>query len=123
MKMKKIVSIALLSLICSFSYAQTESKTTSVVQEENFVSNKVKGEFNFEMPEGTSAAKINETAKYYTEYFRVQYDTKTRIARVFDVQENMQGVILRFLISNDIDTISYNGKEYGVEKFVANFVQ
>lgn len=121
--MKKIVSIALLSFVCSFSYAQTSPKTTSLVQEESFVSNKVKGEFIFQMPEGTSAAKINETAKYYTDYFNVQYDEKSRIASISMIQENMRGVILRFLIANEIKTISYGGKEYEVEKFAGNFIQ
>ena len=121
--MKKIVSIALLSLVCSFSFAQSSPKTTSVVNESTFVANKTKGVFNFQMPEGTSAEKITKTANYYTAYFTVKYDAKTRMANITMIQDNMRGVVVRFLISNEINTISYDGKEYEVEKFVGNFVQ
>lgn len=121
--MKKILSVAILSLICSFTFAQTSPEKTSVVQEANFISNKNKGEFNFQMPVGTSVEKIDKTAKYYTEYFTVTYDSKTRNAKIQIIQENMRGVVLRFLISNDIQTISYNNEEYEVDKFVRNFIQ
>lgn len=121
--MKKIISIALLSLICSFSFAQTSAENTSIVQEKNFASNKAKGEFIFQMPEGTSAETINTTAKNYVDYFNVNYDAKTRIAHISMIQEKTEGVILRFLISNEIKTISYDGKEYDAEKFVGNFIQ
>ncbi|MDD2983492.1 MAG: hypothetical protein PHQ74_08890 [Crocinitomicaceae bacterium] len=121
--MKKIVSIALLSIVCSFSYAQTSSQTTSIVKESNFVANKVKGEFNFQMPEGTSEEKIAKTANYYTEYFTVKYNPKTRMANIVMLQDKMRGVVVRFLISNEIKTVSYDGKEYDVETFVRNFVQ
>jgi hypothetical protein len=122
-KMKKLVSIALLSLVCSFSYAQTSPQTTSVVKESNFVANKVKGEFNFQMPEGTAVDKINHTANYYKEYFTVKYTEKTRMANIVMLQDNTRAVIVRFLISNEIKTISYDGKDYDVELFVKNFIQ
>ena len=121
--MKKIVSIALLSIICSFSFAQSNPKSTSTVKEETFIANKAKGVYNFQMPEGTSVDKVTKTAGYYVDYFTVKYDSKTRMAQITMIQENMQGVILRFLLSNDIETIAYNGEEYEVEKFVGNFIQ
>ncbi len=121
--MRKILSVAILTLVCSFTFAQTSPETTSLVKESNFITNKVKGEFNFQMPVGTSVEKINKTAKYYTEYFTVTYDSKTRNAKIQMIQENMRGVVLRFLVSNDIKTISYNDEEYEVEKFVGNFIQ
>lgn len=122
-KMKKIITVAILSLICNFTFAQSSPKTTAVVKESSFVANKVNGEFNFQMPEGTSPENIVKTANYYTAYFTVKYDLKSRIANIKMVEENSNGVILRFLISNDIKTISYDGKEYEVENFVGNFVQ
>ena len=121
--MKKIVSIVALSLVCSFSFAQSSPETTSTVQEKTFISNKTKGEYNFQMPEGTSEQKITETANYYVNYFTVNYDSKTRIANITMVQEKMAGVIFRFLLSNEIETILYDGKEYKAEKFVGDFVQ
>ena len=121
--MKKIVSIALFSLICSISFAQSNPKTTSIVKEDTFIANKTKGVYNFQMPEGTSADKVKETANYYINYFTVNYDSKTRIANITMVQEKMAGVIFRFLLSNEIETILYDGKEYKAEKFVGDFVQ
>ncbi len=121
--MKKIVTIAILSLICNLTFAQSTPETTAFVKESDFVANKIKGEFNFQMPEGTSIEKINQTANYYTSYFTVKYDSKTRIAKIQTIADKANGIILRFLISNEIKTISYDGKVYEVEKFAGNFIQ
>lgn len=121
--MKKIVSIAIFSILTTLGfsqeagYLQAKTESESVLQK-----SKSSGLYEFQFPTSLDKATVEKNAAFYTDYFSVQFDDKTKIAKL-KMNENNEinrRVILRFLLSNNIKEINLDGKIESVEVFYKN---
>lgn len=121
--MKKIVSIAIFSILTTLGfsqeagYLQAKTGSESVLQK-----SKSSGLYEFQFPTSLDKATVEKNAAFYKDYFSVQFDDKTKIAKL-KMNENNEinrRVILRFLLSNNIKEINLDGKIESVEVFYKN---
>lgn len=117
--MRKIVTILFAALLGSAVYAQDATNTATVKSATEFQAGKKTGTYTFELPATVTTETVKKSANYYTQYFTVDFNEKTRKAVIKMVQNDEQGrhVIVRFMISNGIDSISMDGKVYTVDDF------
>lgn len=119
--MKTIITLFAFVLTLSFGFAQT----ASISGDESTLNSQVeKGEFSIEMPESTNADEINKSAEYYVDYFTVNYDDKSKIAKIsmVDNTPSSRRVINRLLLSNGVRTINFNGKEFSINEFYDTYL-
>lgn len=88
--------------------------------------NQVKeGVFKFKMPETTSSVEIKRTSNYYVDYFTVDFNEESKQATISMIDNTPEGrrVVTRFLLSNKVSVISFNGKEYKITAFYDSFMK
>ena len=123
--MKKILILFL--ILSSISYSQSVSKKYSASSDEttSIISQKEKGEFSFVFPIEIREDQIKKNAAYYTEFFTVNYVSKTKIVTIKMNQNDEQSrhIIKRFLVANNINSIKLNAKEYSVDDFYSTYIK
>lgn len=83
------------------------------------------GIVEFVMPAELTSEVVNKAKQYYTDYFTVEFDSGTHIAKVkLKDKNNMMGrkVITRFLLSSGVRQVVFNGKEYSLMMFFDKFL-
>lgn len=83
------------------------------------------GVFEFVMPASTSVSEINRTAGYYVDYFNVAFDDATKKATITMVDNTPEGrrVVSRFLLSNKVSVIAFDGKEFKITEFYDKYMK
>ncbi|MDX1652621.1 MAG: hypothetical protein R3277_09020 [Brumimicrobium sp.] len=120
--MKKLMilfAVSLFSLGLSAQNAKVEGNKEALKK------NVEKGVIEFIMPENTQAAEIEKSAQYYVDYFTVQYNPTTRVAKITMVDNTPESrrVINRLLLSNGVRTIEFDGQKYSISDFYSNFLE
>lgn len=117
-----LVSILTLSLT---SYAQEHSGVAVASSKTELAASKENGKYVFQFPEGISAESVEQTTKYYTHYFTVQFDGSSRkaILTMVNNDEKSRSVIGRFLISNSIEHVNVEGNLMTVGEFFENYLK
>jgi hypothetical protein len=120
--MKKFITLLVVAVIGMTTYAQTASidGTSSTMKE-----NVKQGVFKFNMPATTTADEVNRTAKYYVDYFTINYDEQNKIAVINMIDNSPEGrrVVTRFLLSNKVSMVSFDGNEYKITEFYDTFMK
>lgn len=120
--MKKLVALFVVVTLAFSTFAQKASVqgTPSTMKE-----NVKLGVFQFEMPAATSSDGIERTAKYYVDYFTIDFDAATNNVTVKMIDNSPEGrrVVTRFLLSNKVSVIVFNGSEYKITEFYDNFMK
>ena len=120
--MKKFIALFVVAILGLTTYAQTASVegTPSTMKE-----NVKQGVFKFVMPSTTSADEVKRTSKYYVDYFSVEFDEQSKVAVVKMIDNSPEGrrVVTRFLLSNKVSVVSFNGNEYKITEFYDNFMK
>jgi len=82
------------------------------------------GVFEIIMPSVTEVSEIDRTSSYYTNYFTVNYNEASRVATITMVQNDAQSrrVINRFLLSNGVKEILFDGNTYNINAFFTEFL-
>ena len=93
------------------SVAQEKSTVAMGPTKTEIAAGKQSGNFTFILPEGVNADDVNQSAKYYTHYFTVEYSDKTRAAvlTMANNEEKSRSVIVRFLVANGVQKVSIDG--------------
>lgn len=117
--MKKVLTIVLAAFLGGSALAQDAPAKAKVESAAKFNAAKGKGTYVFELPAGATAESVKKTASYYTQYFTVNFDEKTKKAELNMVQtdEKAKHVIVRFLVSNNVQAVTMDGKDYTPEEF------
>lgn len=117
--MKKIGTILFAALLGSAVYGQDATNTANVKSATEFQAGKKSGTYAFELPATVTTETVKKSASYYTQFFTVDFNEKTRKAVITMIQNDEQAkhVIVRFMISNGINSISMNGTVYTVDDF------
>ncbi len=104
---------------------QEKSKTALSKGAIEISKSKENGNYSFTLPKGISAATIEQNAKSYTMYFKVNYNEGTQEAHITMVtnDEKSRHVICRFMISSGIEKINVDGKEIMLEDFFTTYLK
>ncbi len=124
--MKKIFAIALVALSTSIGFAQDGGVLKANAGTlKSIEAAKTSGTFEFILPESITAEQVANAAKYYTQYFKVNFDAKSHKAKIVMEynQPDSRFVIMRFLVSNNIKEIVMDGKTYNLEVFFTNYMK
>ncbi len=123
--MKKFLTIVLAAFLGGTAFAQQAPAKAKVESAEKFAAAKSKGTYEFQLPESVTAESVKKTSAYYTQYFTVNFDEKTKKAKLTMVQtdDKAKHVIVRFLVSNNVKEITMDGKDYSVDDFHYKFIQ
>jgi hypothetical protein len=105
--------------IGSASIAQDNNGIAIAPTKAEIIKGKENGSFKFYMPEGVTAEDVAQSAKYYTHYFTVDYDSSSRAAKIVMVMndEKSRSVIVRFLVANNVQTVNIEGTMVSVYDF------
>lgn len=124
MKTLFLTTILLLGVTMT-SYGQEKLGTAISRSKSELAQSKTNGKYAFTLPSGTSSEKVQQNAKYYTNYFTVEYAAATNIASITMVtnDERSRHVICRFLIASGVDKINVDGTELPVEEFYTNYLK
>jgi hypothetical protein len=124
--MNKLFLSAVLFLGISITaIGQEKQKIATVKSKTEIVAAKEKGNYSFTLPKGTTATSVEQNAKYYTIYFKVNFNESTEEANIVMItnDEKSRHVICRFLNASGIEKVSMEGKDYTVEEFYQNFIK
>lgn len=124
MKTLLLTTILLLG-ISMMSYGQEKLGTAISRSKSELAQSKSNGKYAFALPSGTSTEKVQQNAKYYTNYFTVDYVPATNIANITMVtnDERSRHVICRFLIASGVEKINVEGTELAVEEFYTSYLK
>lgn len=83
------------------------------------------GVFEILMPSSVTADEARKNADYYTDYFTVDFNAETKIAKITMVDNSQMGrrVITRFLLSNEVRELIFNGQNYTLSDFFMKYWQ
>ncbi len=124
--MNKIFLTAVLFLGLSMTaFGQEKTKTALTKGKAEILKGKESGTFSFTLPSGTESSKIEQNAKAYKMYFKVNFNESTREAAITMVtnDEKSRHIICRFLISSGMEKVNIDGKDLTVEDFFVNYLK
>jgi hypothetical protein len=120
--MKKLITI-LATLVLSFSLFSQNAKVEG--DEASLKKDVASGNIEIIFPESAKAEDIEKSAQYYVDYFTVDYNAESRLAKINMVDNTPQSrrVINRLLLSNNVRSIDFNGENYSINDFYAKFLE
>ena len=107
--MKTRLSMLVILLTFSFSYGQ---EAASVKSASDVISIKERGRGHITLPSKLTKEEVMSRAKYYTLYFTVDFDDKSKVATIsmVDNTERSRAIIIRFLAACEVQTINVAGE-------------
>ncbi|HLV42680.1 MAG TPA: hypothetical protein VKY37_10395 [Brumimicrobium sp.] len=120
--MKKLITLIAIMIFSLSAFAQiAKVEGSEEVLKENLADNRVV----FIMPSEMTSETIEKSAQYYTDYFTVDYDEKSQKAKILLISgdESDRRVIVRFLLSSGVRTISFAGSDYTIMEFYSSFLE
>jgi hypothetical protein len=120
--MKKLITI-LATVILSFSLFSQNAEVKG--DEATFKKSVEAGNIEIIFPESSDASDIEKSSGYYVDYFTVDYNAETRLAKIEMVDNTAQSrrVINRLLLSNNVRTINFNGASYSINDFYSKYLE
>ena len=119
--MKNLIFVFAVVLFGFGAVAQTAEFKGSADSFQTVVAN---GLFEIVMPNNTELAEVNRTSAYYTNYFTVEYSDETKVVKLKMVDNTPDGrrVINRFLLSNGVKEVKFEGNTYNINEFYSQFL-
>lgn len=120
--MKKLITLFTILIFTAISFAQTAKVEGDKALLEEKLSNNI---VEFIMPSETTSEDVSKSAQYYTEYFTVEYDDDSKVAKIVLVNEDpiAKRVITRFLLSTGVRTINFSGEDHTIMGFYSTFLE
>ena len=124
--MSRIFLTAVLLLGLSITaIGQEKSKIATTKGATELTKSKESGNYSFTLPKEVTAITVEQNAKSYVMYFRLDFNETTHEAliKMITNDEKSRHVICRFMISSGIEQISVDGKEMIIEDFFTTFLK
>jgi hypothetical protein len=119
--MKTIFSL----LFFTFTSLVLLSQEATIDNKLIFFKHKEIGKFEFKLPADSKKDAVDQYAKYYLNYFTVDFSETTKIAKISmieNTQENRK-IIMRFLGANQIQNVVIDNRTYTLMDFYNNYLQ
>ena len=120
--MKKLLIILITALI---SFTGISQSATFKGDDTGMRKSLLDGVFEIELPGDVLSEDVEKHAGYYTSYFSVDFDATTNIAKIIMVENtpSARRVINRFLLSNGVKEIDYDGKKHTLNDFYSTYLK
>ena len=121
--MKHVLFGILFFLTGSISFTQTANSATSN-SAKNLTEGISTGKIELILPSQLSSEDVASYAKYYEQFFSVEFNAKNHVANLKMVSNTPESrrVILRFLAANQIQNVIIEGKSYPLLDFYQSFL-
>lgn len=119
--MKTIFSLLFFTFISLGLFSQVATIDNKLI----FFKHKEIGKFEFKLPTDSKKDAVDQYAKYYLNYFTVDFSETTKIAKISmieNTQENRK-IIMRFLGANQIQNVVIDNRTYTLMDFYNNYLQ
>ena len=115
--MKNLVTLFALLFFTIGSYAQT-----AIVKgnQDDLKKTLSSGYVEFVFPDKVTSEEVEKSAQYYTEYFNVDFNEDTHIAKIIFLNsedELSRKIVQRFLLSSGVRTVHFDEKDYSISQF------
>lgn len=124
--MKKLF-FTLIALVgfATIGFSQEQETIANSQGKTELVNSKVSGLYNFTMPSNVTDEMVAKNSTYYTEYFTVAFDNKSKNAKItmVDNSEQSRYVIPRFLSSCGVRTIDVDGDNLDIQTFSETYLK
>lgn len=119
------LTIILFFSAATFSFGQEKSKIAVSKPTSELAQAKSLGKYTFTLPSGTSSESVQQNAKYYAQYFTVDYTVGTNTANITMLtnDEKSRHIICRFLFASGVEKIEVDGKTLLVEDFYTTYMK
>jgi phosphoenolpyruvate carboxylase len=123
--MKNIFAIVLIAFLSSSLFAQEAPVQAKINNVEKFNTAKSQGVFEIQMPASSSKETVEKTAAYYTQFFTVNFDATTQIAKIKMIQNNFESrhVIKRFMVANKIQEVAVGSTVLPLDLFFDQYIK
>ena len=117
--------LAALFLVLSIGAWGQENKIAYTKGKTDIIQSKETGIYSFILPDSITSSNVEINKKYYTNYFKVEFNELTNEAIIEMVKndEKSRHVICRFLMASGIEKVSQEGKEMSVEEFFQAYIK
>jgi len=120
--MKSLMTVFVLFLAMNFSFAQ---ELAIVKSKSELTAIKSTGEGSIILPARLTNEMVQANAKYYTHYFSVDFNEKSKEAK-FKIVENTErsrAVIVRFLAACDVNEVDVEGTIVKRDDLFVNYLK
>ncbi|PWH85434.1 hypothetical protein [Brumimicrobium oceani] len=120
--MKKLILLFAIMIFTGVGFAQTAYvEGTAATLKENLDKNFV----TFKMPSEVTSEVVDKSAQYYTDYFTVDFSPESKLAKIniLPQADQPRRVISRFLLSTGVRTVNFEGKDFTIMEFYANYLE
>jgi len=119
--MKAIFSL----LFFTFTSLVLLSQEATIDNKVKFFRDKEIGKFEFKLPVDSKKEAVDQFAKYYVNYFTVDFSEITKIAKISMVENTQENrkIIMRFLGANQIQHVIIDNRSYTLMDFNNNYLQ
>lgn len=115
----------LLVLAVIFSAFAASAQKMATVTNESLTKGKTSGVYVFTLPADITTAQVKDSEKYYTQYFKVNYDEGKHLATITMVQNNEKArrVIDRFMSTLQIRTFKVGESDYTFQELFDQYMK
>jgi hypothetical protein len=122
--MKSIFYCLFFFLFAQTSFAQEANLSAISLTTKELVKSKELGVFEFTFPTQITKENIQQSAQFYTSYFTVNFSEPTHKVTISMIENNSlnRRIIMRFLATNNISTISIEGTSISTQEFYEKYL-
>lgn len=106
--------------------SETKKSTSAISRPKSeLVQSKADGKYTFTLPYGTSNETVQQNAKYYSQYFTVDYVAGSNTANITMLtnDEKSRHIICRFLFASGVEKIDLEGTSIPVEEYFTTYMK
>lgn len=120
--MKILFSTLFALLVLSFSFGQEVAVVRSA---SDLTAIKEKGKGSITLPAKLTKEEVQSKARYYTLYFTVDFDEKSKVATISMVEnsERSRAIIVRFLAACEVQTIRVAGEDVNRDQVFEKYLK
>lgn len=120
--MKSVLAVLVFFVAVNYSFAQERAIVKNKIE---LTSIKSSGEGSIILPANMTNDLVQAKAKYYTHYFSVEFNEKSKVAAIKMVEntERSRAVIVRFLAACDVNEIDVEGTIVKRDDLFVNYLK
>lgn len=106
--------------------SETKKSTFAISRPKSeLAQSKADGKYTFVLPYGTSNETVQQNAKYYSQYFTVDYAAGSNTANITMLtnDEKSRHIICRFLFASGVEKIDLEGISIPVEEYFTTYMK
>jgi hypothetical protein len=111
--MIKLLSAVLFLVLSITALGQDENKIAHTKGKTEIIQSKETGIYSFILPDSITSSDVERNNKYYTNYFKVEFNelTNEAIIKLMKNDEKSKHLICHFLFASGVEKVIHEGKK------------